>query len=247
MKTPFFKNYMPDVKLCRNQPFSGAIADTSRQEGRLTCPLWDPRKKTVSSPSFKCFLLSSSQKYLSFAFVLNLFRWSTHPRNPHYLYIVFAEVGAQTSQVMDCNMCRRSSNWSRRERAVIQCSPSVGCESKLIFSLIFKLKCDFGYSSYERRQTIAMALDTFISPFAHRIRYLDIDSVIRQSSWFHLTFPALEFLVVWDVSPDNAKSTLLFSPAPRLRRRLSRTTDVSTCRVASSEHADNLLSLSSIL
>ena len=76
MKTPSLKNYMPDVKLCRSQPFSGAIADTSRQEGRLTCPSWDPRKKTVSSPSFKCFPLSSSRKYLSFAFVPNLFRWT---------------------------------------------------------------------------------------------------------------------------------------------------------------------------
>ena len=76
MKTPFLKNYMPDVKLCRSQPFSGAIADTSRQEGRLSCPLWDPTKKTVSSPSFKRFPLSSSQKYLSFAFVPNLFRWT---------------------------------------------------------------------------------------------------------------------------------------------------------------------------
>ena len=76
MKTPFHKNYMPDVKLRRSQPFSGAIADTSRQEGRLPCPLWDPTKKTVSSPSFKRFPLSSSQKYLSFAFVPNLFRWT---------------------------------------------------------------------------------------------------------------------------------------------------------------------------
>ena len=76
MKTPFLKNYMLDVKLCRSQPFSHAIADTSRQEGRLCCPLWDPRKKTVSSPSFRCFPLSSSQKDLSFAFVPNLFRWT---------------------------------------------------------------------------------------------------------------------------------------------------------------------------
>ena len=76
MKTPFLKNYMPDVKLCRSQPFSGAIADTSRQEGRLPCQLWDPTKKTVSSPSFKRFPLSSLQKYLSFAFVPNLFRWT---------------------------------------------------------------------------------------------------------------------------------------------------------------------------
>ena len=96
MKTPFLKNYMPDVVLRTNQPFSGAIADNSRQKGRLPCPLWDPTKKTVSSASFKRFPLCSSQKYLSFAFVLNLFRWSTHPRNPHYLYIVFAEVGGRS-------------------------------------------------------------------------------------------------------------------------------------------------------
>ena len=77
MKTPFLKNYMPNVKLCRSQPFSNAIADASRQEGRLPCPLWDPAKKTVSFPSFKCFPLSSLQKYLSFAFVPNLFRWTS--------------------------------------------------------------------------------------------------------------------------------------------------------------------------
>ena len=76
MKTPFLKKYLPDVKLCRSQPFSRAIADTLRQEGRLPCPLWDPRKKTVSSPSFRRFPLSSLQKYLSFAFVPNLFRWT---------------------------------------------------------------------------------------------------------------------------------------------------------------------------
>ena len=76
MKTPFLNNYMPYVKLCRSEPFSDAIADTSRQEGRVPCPLWDPTKKTVSFPSFKRFSLSSSQKYLSFAFVPNLFRWT---------------------------------------------------------------------------------------------------------------------------------------------------------------------------
>ena len=76
MKTPFLKKYMPDVKLCSIQPFCGAIADTSRQEGRLLCSLWDPTKTTVSSPSFKCFPLSSLQKYLSFAFVPNLLRWT---------------------------------------------------------------------------------------------------------------------------------------------------------------------------
>ena len=49
MKTPFLKNYLPDVKLCRSQPFSGAIADTSRQEGRFSCPLWDPRSNKEKS------------------------------------------------------------------------------------------------------------------------------------------------------------------------------------------------------
>ena len=81
MKTPFLKTYMPDVQLRRSQPFSGAIADTSRQKRRLPCPLWDPRKKTVSSPSFKRFPLSFSQKYLSFAFVPNLFRLWTRRRS----------------------------------------------------------------------------------------------------------------------------------------------------------------------
>ena len=42
----------------------------------LPCPLWDPTKKTVSSPAFKRLPLSSSRKYLSFAFVPNLFRWT---------------------------------------------------------------------------------------------------------------------------------------------------------------------------
>ena len=48
------------------------------QDKKVDClgHLWDLTKKTVSSPSFKRFPLSSSQKYLSFAFVPNLFRSS---------------------------------------------------------------------------------------------------------------------------------------------------------------------------
>ena len=50
MKTPFLKNYMPDVKLCRSQPFSGAIADTSRQEGRLPWPFMGSNKENYPPP-----------------------------------------------------------------------------------------------------------------------------------------------------------------------------------------------------
>ena len=44
---PILKIYMPDVKLSRSQPFSGAIADTSRQEGRLPCPLGSNKENSI--------------------------------------------------------------------------------------------------------------------------------------------------------------------------------------------------------
>ena len=55
MKTPFFKNYMPDVELCRSQPFSGAIADTSRQEGRLPWPFMGSNKENSILPLIQTF------------------------------------------------------------------------------------------------------------------------------------------------------------------------------------------------
>ena len=55
MKAPFLKNYMPDVKRCRSQPFSGAIADTSRQEGRLPWPFMGSNKENSILPLIQTF------------------------------------------------------------------------------------------------------------------------------------------------------------------------------------------------
>ena len=58
------------------------------------------------------------------------------------------------------------------------------------------------------------AFNAFVTPFAHRLRYLDIASWIDRESWSHLQFPVLEVVILhhWVVEDINLRSAQLPLP-----------------------------------
>ena len=58
------------------------------------------------------------------------------------------------------------------------------------------------------------AFNAFVTPFAHRLRYLDIASWIDRESWSHLQFPVLEVVILhhWVVEDINLRSARLPLP-----------------------------------